>query len=158
MASESGWSWSDTAVMAATVVLPLLTCAWVFSGAASDVGNFSPLELDWSAWAGVGIVVAVVKLWLVAGDQLALRALHRGWREQLGGLWSLSTVAGFLLVFGMMAAIGWLAGQIPTFPPSPGEEEWRVAGFVSGLLFLGVERVLLAILVFGLICRRRLGE
>lgn len=157
-ATDSGWRRSDTLAMLVVLVMPLLSGAWVFSGAARGVANFSPLELDWTAWGCVGALVAACKVVLLTGDQVAVRSLDHGWRPWLGGLWTLSNAVGFLLVFLLLAIVGWLVGQVPTLPTPPGAEEWATISFVSALLFMGVERVLLVFTVFGLICRYRLGE
>lgn len=157
MATEAGWRRSDTLAMLVTLLLPLLSGAWVFSGSARNVANFSPLELDWTGWGGVGVLVAAYKVFLLAGDQAVVRRLDHGWRPWLGGLWTLSNAIGFLLTFLLLTIVGWLVGQVPTLSPPPGAEEWATISFVSALLFMGVERVLLVFTVFGLICRYRLG-
>lgn len=152
-----GWRTSDTVLMVWVGIISLLTGATALHYYDEHPwGNASVVEIDWTVWAAVGLIVSLYKLSLLWGDQMSLRERHRGWREWLGGLWTLSNCIGFSIVLLLFLISGLIVGQTP---PNPRQviEGFPPSFFVGGLVMLA-ERVLICVMVFGLICRRRLAE
>src|SRR5689334_6129899 len=133
--AEPIWRIRDTIVTVLSIVLPILTGACsLLTYDEISLGTVSIIELDWTFWACVGILVSVYKVYLLGGDQRALVLLNRGPREWLIGMWTLSNAVGFGFTFLVWAGVGFVAMQFPTNPIP------RVAGvppqFITGGLFI----------------------
>lgn len=152
------WRNSDTALVVLAFALPLLSGVvavllfdrWTW-------GAWTTIEADWTAWAVIGLGVALYKAGLLAGDIEAAHASRRGWRYAVGGWWILANTLGFGLAFAAWAIVGLVAGQLPPADIRAGSVDVP-ASLVSGGLFMLVEAALIGVMVFGLVCRIRLAE
>lgn len=154
-----GWRSSDTVIVFSAFTLPLVSAILAIA-AFNDFryADLSTIELDWICWAFLGFLISCAKVGLLLGDQRALYIQHKDWRWKLGGLWTLSHAIGFMFIFLMWAAVGIIAAQLPNTPIYYSPVDGIPPQFLTGSIFMTIQAVLLGILVFGLICRFRLGE
>lgn len=157
MSPAKVWFPIDTLVVVLTFILPILTGTFALSTYDElHWGNVSAIELDWTFWAVVGVLVSIYKTYLLGGDQWALSGIAHNPRLWLTGLWTVANVVGMGFAFLSYDVVGVLAMQFPSNPVA------RIEGippqFISGGAFMLGEDVLLTVLVFGLICRKRLAQ
>lgn len=156
--ASAHWRQSDTAVVVLAFLLPLLSAVLAFLTFDDwSWGRWNTIEVDWVAWAFIGLVLALYKVGLLAGDVEAAVRQRRGWRYVVGGWWTLGNSIGFALAFAAWAIVGTIAGQMPTteIRTSAGDIP---TSFITGGLFMLVEAVFIGVMTFGLICRIRLAE
>lgn len=152
------WRRTDTAVVLLAFLLPLLSAVLAFASFNQwTFGTWNTIEADWVAWAFLGLVLAVYKCGLLAGDVEAAMRQGRGWRYVVGGWWTLGNSIGFALAFLAWAIVGVIAGQMPTTEIRTGSGDIPTS-FITGGLFMLVEAVFIGVMTFGLICRIRLAE
>lgn len=156
MSPTKVWFPIDTIIIVLTFILPILTGLFALSTYDElQWGNVSVIELDWTFWAVIGVLVSIYKTYLLAGDQRIV-GLLRSPRLWLTGLWTLTSAVGVGVAFLSYDVAGVLAMQFPANPIT------RINGippqFISGGAFMFGEDVLLTAIVFGLICRRRLAQ
>lgn len=152
------WRHGDTAVVLLAFLLPLLSTVLAFAMFREwSWGRWNTIEVDWVGWACIGLVLALYKVGLLAGDVEAAMRQGRGWRYVVGGWWTLGNSIGFALAFAAWLIVGVIAGQMPTTEIQTGSGDIPTS-FITGGLFMLVEAVFIGVMTFGLICRIRLAE
>lgn len=154
---NSRWTHRHSLAAAASALVPLVSGIWAL-GSDWQAGNWNSVEVDWTFWAGVGLVLNSVKLHLLRGDLRAVYLLGRDWRHRLNAWWTYLVCLGFELAFLMWAGVGCLSGQIPNAPIEIGAHEDIPASFISGAAFITVEAAFIGIVVFTLLARVVLGH
>lgn len=151
--SPVAWTWRDTVTVLGAFTVPFLCgvgALLIVDG--EGFGTWSTIEIDWTAWAIIGMVLTLVKIYLLYGDLRSVDELGRGWRYQIGAWWTLANALGFFFTFLSWAIVGVVAGQIPGASPT------TTVALISGGLFMMAEAVLIGVVTFGLICRVRLAQ
>lgn len=126
------------------------------------MGSWSRVEVAWTALALLGLTLNSVKLWLVIGDLAAawrLRRLAPGGHaraRELAAWWVVANAAKDELMLSVFILIGWVAGQLPPQPVTVGTGS-TTASVLSGLAFIAVELVTIAVVAFTLWARLKLG-
>ena len=119
--------------------------------------NWIRVEVLWTALSLVALAPTTFKLALVGGDLwAAAHARENRYRRVLAATWTVANPLFFEAAAAGFVFVGWVAGQVPSAPLAV-EGNRIPAGAISGLVFVGLDVLMVAVIALTLWIRVRLG-